>query len=305
MRDLSMIPGLTSERWLNARQRAQETIRNSVKQPVESAYSLPAFSSYPNWLIRGIVGLLAVVAFSAFWISAGKQVSATALILDPLVTDYHRLSGQWVDASILLVLAMGEAGSILFSIAASVLAGDPVHLKRFSFKPTALIFRCFAFICAMFAILANVTITAIHRANGAEFYAWFLTLAAPCLVLAIGLVIERLVMQSLKARAEQKSRYAGALIEYQKTQDDPELHKDFKAVWARAVYDEMIRYKKDRDLILPLVNDDPQIKALLVQREYQNHMVWEAFEMRLDALPRPTLAPPVTESAGAELQTLG
>lgn len=293
--DISHVPGLTSQRFEQARRAAQESIRQSVPKPVEQTYHR-AGSGIPQGVVYAAIAMLLIVAFAAFVISAQKQIVATADILYKMAAEHDQLTPFLAGAGVIAGLALGELGTILFSIAASVLRGEPYTVRRVTFYPTALIFRLFSVGCALFAILANAS---IHTGEGA--FAVYFTYIPPITVIAIGLVVEALVMDTVKTRASQRQRFLAAFAEWELYQNEPERHKTFKSVWARAIYDELGRFKKDRVLIDPLVEKDKQVMALLVQREYQTHMVWEAFSLDVPATPRPIS--PLPESQPGEGQT--
>jgi hypothetical protein len=265
---IESIPHLSAERWQKARQRAIETVRASVPEPDPAHYiSQRGISTFPAWFTRSLIALLVIVAGAAFWMSAGKQVMAAGLLITPLSAS-PRLSSFWGDTAIVLSLAFGELGAILFQVAASVFEG----------RSRRLAFRTFAVLCAALAVIANVSITATHQVGEVAVFEWFMTVLPPVAVLGIGMLIEGLVMHSLKARAEQRSAYQAAMVAYRQAQADPEKHPDFGRTWAKAIFDEMCRYKRDRDLIMPLVEQDHTLMFQLVQREYAEHMAWETFD---------------------------
>jgi hypothetical protein len=265
---IEMIPHLSAERWQKARQRAIDTVRASVPEPDPAHYiSQRGISTFPAWFTRGLIALLVIVAGAAFWMSAGKQIMAAGMLITPLSAS-PRLSPFWGDTAIILSLAFGELGAILFQVAASVFDG----------RGRRLVFRTFAVLCAALAVIANVSITATHQVGEVAVFEWLLTLIPPVAVLGIGMLIEGLVMHSLKARAEQRAAYQAAMVAYRQAQADPEKHPDFGRTWAKAIFDELCRYKRDRDLIMPLVEQDRAVMLQLVQREYAEHMAWENFD---------------------------
>jgi len=68
----------------------------------------------------------------------------------------------------------------------------------------------------------------MHDSGGASVFAWFMTFAPPVNVLAVGLLVESLVMATLKSRSEQKRLYDTDLAEYQRIQSDPTQHVEWK-----------------------------------------------------------------------------
>ena len=114
----------------------------------------------------------------------------------------------------------------------------------------------------------------MHETAGATVYAWFMTFAPPVTVLAVGLLVESLVMTTLKSRGEQKRRFDADLAEYQRLKADPTLHSEWKPVFYRSSYEELIRLKAGREAILPLVDMERNVIPALVQREVMTHNTW-------------------------------
>ena len=263
--DLSSISHLSAERWQQARQRAIETIRSGLPEPRPEHYiSSARISKYPLALVNSIIVMLIIVGLAAFWISAGKQIAAAGLVVDPISASSDRLSPTWGTGGVVAMLAFGEVGSILFLVTASV------------FDMRRRLFTVFAVGSASISVIANVSITATHDLGSVTVFGWFITFMAPITVLAVGAVVEQLIMTSLAARADQQAQYGVALAEYQKAQIDPETQASFKAAWAKAIYDELCRYKKDRDTIETLSSED---QFELLNREYHVHMRWERYEV--------------------------
>src|SRR5260221_13159249 len=107
MNTIDDITGLDITRWERARRLAQEQVRNMVPKPVAEHYSPRGFGRFPTWVTVGMFVMLFVIATAAFWISAGKQITATDLVLMPVVEDYHSLSGPWAEFGIMLNLLFG------------------------------------------------------------------------------------------------------------------------------------------------------------------------------------------------------
>lgn len=281
--DFSLIPQLTAERWQEAKMRAIQIVRESIPEPRPEHYvSDLGISKYPPSLVKGIVVMLIAVGMAAFWISAGKQIAAAGLVIDPISAGSTRLSPIWGNGGVVATLVFGEVGSILFLVCASVFDG-----KRW-------LFNGFAIGSAAVSVVANISITATHDLGSVTVFGWFITVMAPVTVLAVGTVIERLIMSSLEARTDQKMRFAAAAKAYQELQANPESHPTFKVEWPKAIYDELIRYKKDRELILPLSGED---KFELVSREYHTHMLWERYEIKQPRL-KANVSTPVQVASG-------
>ena len=278
---INSIPHLSGNRWEKTIIKAKQQVINALSKPRLDDYVRESMSSIPTGLYRALIAMLAVVAIAAFWVSAGKQISATASLLEPVVKTSDHLSQGWADVSVIGMLALGEIGTILFSVACSVLSED---------RAKAIVFRVASIGCAMFAILANVTIT-MRDNEGSTVYAWFLTLAPPLIVIVVGLVIENLMLRSVKARSEAQREYEIALREYDFYRDKPELHGTFNQRWYSAIYDELCYVRAVKVVIEELVRDNEQYKVVLVKREIDAHQYWAALEVEMTN--RPTLPPQV------------
>jgi len=276
---IEQIPHLNGNRWEKTIIKAKQQVINALTKPHLDDYVKESMNSIPAGLYRALIAMLAIVAIAAFWVSAGKQISATAMLLEPVVKTSDHLSQGWADVSVIGMLALGEIGTILFSVACSVLSED---------RAKAIVFRIASIGCAMFAILANVTIT-MRDNEGSTVYAWFLTLAPPLIVIVVGLVIENLMLRSVKARSEAQRAYDIALRDYDYYRARPDLHPTFNQRWYSAIYDELCYYKGVKVVIEELVHANEQFKAALVKREIDAHQYWAALEVEMTN--RPTLPP--------------
>lgn len=275
---LNSIPHLNSNRWEKTIVKAKQQVVNSLTKPRLEDYVKESFNTASRLQNRVIIGALVVVAIAAFWLSAGKQISATATLLEPVAGDSAHLSRGWSDIGVIASLALGEVGTILFSAACSWLSED---------KFKVIIFRVFSIICAMFAILANITIT-MKYGEGSTLYGWFLTLAPPLTVIAIGLMIESLLMRSVRSRAEAQHAYDTAMKDYDYYCERPEMHPTYNRRWYEGIFDEMCYYRPAKETILALVADNEQYRAVIVLREKEYHDTWALLEASPD---RPTLPP--------------
>ncbi len=275
---IEQIPHLSSTRYERAISKAKQQVVNSLTEPVREHYDKQVGGIMSSGTHRLMIIGLCIVAFAAFTISAGKQITATTMLFDPIAQNSEHLSWVWADASIILGLALGEIGTIIFSVACSMFSEH---------KGKVIIFRVFSIICATLAILANVTITALHDNTGYVVWAWFVTLAPPLTVIAVGLLIESLVMRNMKAQAEAQREYDIDHREYEYYCKKPETHGTYMRRWLLSLYEELCYRKEDRALIEAIVGGDERIKAVIVKREIEAHEYWEAMEVELTG--RPTL----------------
>jgi hypothetical protein len=273
---LAQIAPLNTTRWQRARGEAQEVIRKQFPEPRPNDFIWRArVSRYPVWLTGIILSALAIFAAGMFVVSAGKQVVASDLILHPLTGVYSRLSAIWVDASIVLILLSGELGAILFSAGAALFsAGVSVRIGRLAVHPVQLAFRLAAGACAAFALLANISVSALHTNDMASVsaYGWFLTLMPPILVLVVGLFLERLLLGLLEARALARDEYEKAWLAWEDVQRNPERHPDFGRIWAAAIYEQLLRVSPaNRQKIEQAAELYPGFKTALILAERDRH----------------------------------
>jgi hypothetical protein len=287
---IERIPHLNSNRWEKTIHKAKQQVVNSLTEPHRADYDKQVGSVLTPRVQRLMIIGLCIVAFAAFVISAGKQITATTMLFDPIAQNSEHLSWVWADASIILGLALGEIGTIIFSVACSMFSEH---------KGKVAVFRVFSIICATLAILANVTITALHDNSGFVVWAWFVTLAPPLTVIAVGLLIESLVMRNMKAQLEAQREYDIDHREYEYFRARPEQHTTFKRRWYLSIYEELCYRKEDRLLIEALVNEDQAIKGALVRREIEIHEFWEVMD-----IARPTLPPSMGDTLNTSSQPL-
>lgn len=270
--DLAQVASLDSARWERARNNARETIRNRARKPDPKRFQPRGFGRFPAYVNVGMILLLAVVAASAFWISAGKQIAATDLVLKPVIEDYKRLSTGWVDIGIVLNLLLGEIGTVFFFTASGIFPGAMIRIKSIQINKLALAFRVAGVLCAVFALAANITISAKHPQSDVWFYNWYLTLAAPIIVLFIGLFAERFLLSALDERATMREAYNTAYDGYEKLLNDPEHDPQFRNVWGNEVIDQLRKVSpKNKSAVDGLIELDPDNRSRLFHRERVKH----------------------------------
>ncbi|MCC7452319.1 MAG: hypothetical protein IT324_33265 [Anaerolineae bacterium] len=291
MNPIDEIAGLDTVRWERARSLAQQIVKSTVNKPDKSYYTGQTFSRFPRWVTALTLIVLGVIGVAAFWLSAGKQIAATDLVLMPIVRDYGtRLSPGWADIAILLMLLLSELGTILFSTASGIFPGQPTRIGRWHIRLSALAFRIAAFTCARFALLANITITALHTEDIAHLplFGWFLAVAPPIVVVFIGLFAERLLLTSLEARAIAKEAYDRAYAEWERIQREPDSAPQYRRIWHMQILDQLMKVSPtNRRKLEALIHDQPQLRAELVRREFIRHE-WADFTIEVTPA-RPTM----------------
>lgn len=269
---------LTTERYLNAQQAAKEAVRKRIREPQESDFKVVTVSHYPRWFIGGVVLALLAVMIASFIISAGKQVAASGLMFDHLPTEFARLTSDWANASVISMLVLSELGAILFLVASGTIAmSAPLStIKGHKVNITQWVLRTFAFVCAGYAILSNITITVLDPMdNVGAWLQWSISIFMPVTVLGLGVLMERIVIEELRASNDRQRRYAMAMLEHQATIAAPEKHEHYPEVLIDAIYAEIMRTKKPRDdiptSVLNLILHSQEHKVYFVQAEYAAH----------------------------------
>lgn len=261
LREAAIVP-LSTKGWEDARSRAEAVITGRISTPLRSQFRA-ADSQYPPQLIGVVVALMIAVALAAFYISAGKEIAVVDTVMRGLVVDYARLTLAYVEIAILAALMLSEFGALLFGLGSRVLATR---------RALSRVMRAFQFTCVSIAILGNITITMAHPVVEAFVFDWFLTLAAPVLVIGIGLIVEELLATWLIARQEAIAKYNAALKIWQQATANPETHPDFYSVWGEEILDQLNRRSAhNKKLIAELLDADPGLRIVIVSLEWARH----------------------------------
>lgn len=276
-----MLSPLSAERFERARTYAADQVRKQ-RRPDPATYRGADFSKYPPRVTLAATIALIIVGGAAFWLSAGKQIAASDLILGPLVGHYERLSPFWEDTAILLMLLLGEIGTVLFTTAHAIFGGS--RLVKGAFYGAA-------FLCALFALIGNVTITSLHTSDIASLpvFGWFIAVAPPVVVLFVGLYGERLLLGVLEARATARQAFKNDMDAWEKVQRDPTAHSDYMRLFATAIIDQLRRVSaRNKQILDAMVEANPGAQVALVQREMRAHQ-WANYIGEALALPDPVV----------------
>ncbi len=294
MSDQLTFPILTNTRYASAVERAKQSVKDRLQPPRFEQFKSGAVSEYPRWFfVATLAALFAVLLFS-FVISAGKQAAAAGMLFDHLPSKFGRLSEVWATLSVTFMLLLSELGAVLFLVGAGTLAtaAPKSNLAGRQVNLTAWLFRLFAVLCAGYAIIANATITVLDPVPQAAFLQWAVSIGVPAIVLGLGVMLERLLIDAMRTRNEQFTRYKRALLDYEAVQTDPSKHAEYPAAFASELWSEMIRYKQVRETLETLVSADPQNRRRILATEYQAQrniadVQWEVSEPIPFLLPTP------------------
>lgn len=264
-------PILPAGQYLTVLDATSHQVRSRLMKPVWGQFDTKGVSPYPRWFMALIlVSLIAVLIFS-FFVSAGKQVAAMGLLLDHLPDKFGHLSPFWANASIAFTLFLSELGTVLFLVAAGTLGarGSKVKVGRHSINPGRIILSCFAGLCATYAIVANTTITALDMIREAIVLQWLVAIGVPTIVLGLGMILERMIVEHLKSGSDARLRYEQAQSEYEAYHADPTTHPAYPMILADLLYQEMLKIRSVGGIIKQMVDSDPRYKRLLVSAEYK------------------------------------
>lgn len=280
-------PLLSTERYLNAQQAAKDAVKKRIRKPEERDFKTATVSHYPNWFIYGVIGALIVVMIASFWVSAGKQVAASGLMFDHLPGEFSHLTDTWSNGSIISMLILSEIGSILFLVSSGTIAlsapkatvrrwvDEQGNEHEWAVNITQWVLRLFAFVCAGYAILSNITITVLDPLDSVtSWLQWTVSIFMPVTVLGLGILLERIVIEQLRSSADCQRRYQVAMINYQAALEAPQNHEYYPSLLMDALFDEIRRYKRERDAmgeVWELVQSSEQHRVWLVQAEYAAH----------------------------------
>jgi hypothetical protein len=241
----SIIP-LTTIKWENARMKAEKIVKSRIAEPQRSAYR-NVESKWPRQLVISVGGMILMVMFAAFYVSAIREIEiANAVLHDAVAT--------------ISILAMAEIGALLFGLATRVLESN----KR--------MLRAFQLVCIMIALTANVTVAVSKPIPDALVFDWLITLAAPMLVLGIGLIIEGMLTDWILNRQQTIARFEADYRAYEQMIANISSHPEFNSVWAQTILDELIAASKNnREVITELVEADPEVRANIVYTQWKRH----------------------------------
>lgn len=279
-------PLLTTERYQDAQETAKRLIRERAEEPAWKTFEHRGGQVYPRWFTGVIlVALIGVMIFS-FTISAGKQIASASMLFDPLPDKFNHLSTLWSSTSIAFMLLLSEFGSVLFLVAAGTLAHDAARWR--GVNVVALMFRLFAALCAGYAVVSNVSVTLLDPVPSVGVLQWLTSIGIPITVLGLGTLLERMVVESLKARGKQKVEFEIALRDYQALLADPTKHESWGQIITSTVFEEMIRLKRNReaiDIALAQYGDTPRTKAAIVAAEMKAHEAHDALSVEVSSNP--------------------
>lgn len=289
-------PILTNARYSGVVDRAKQSIQRRLELPKFERFKSGVVSQYPHWFLWAVLTALLCVMVFSFVISAGKQAAAAAMLFDHLPTRFSRLSDLWASVSVAFMLLLSEFGAVLFLVGAGTLstAAPQATVAGRHINVVAWVFRAFAALCASYAIIANATITVLDPVPQAALFQWTVSIGVPALVLGLGVMLERILIDALRSRNEQYAKYQKAVIDYETALAQPEKHPDYGSTFASELWSELIRYKAAREILEALVIDDKANKSRILAAEFQaqrriGEVEWEVSEPIPFLLSKPEL----------------
>jgi hypothetical protein len=293
---IDLFPLLTTERYLNAVDTAKNQVREHIKAPTLEQFHTNSGSIYPRWFVWTVASLLGLVMLTSFFISSGKQVAVFGMVFDDLPTISNHLSTSWSNMSTIFMLLMSEGGSVLFLLAAGTIGEESPKVALFNreINIAKQVFYLFAFICAGYALSANVTATVLDPVVKASFAQWLASIGIPLTVLGLGMMLERIAVSSMRAGREQRFEFDRAMITYQRAVADPTGHEYYKRALFDSLYAEIVRTKTTRTklgVLYEQAETNLEVKKMLVGSEYNAHASMALFDMAVASNPFLSPAP--------------
>lgn len=283
MNEQLRFPLLSAARFAEANERAKEAIRKGLQPPDFEQFKANVVSEFPRWFSVLIWSVLVGVMIFSFVISAGKQAAAAAMLFDHLPSKFSRLSDLWSTISVAFMLLLSELGAVLFLVAAGTLANSAPRMR--SVNVVAWLFRLCAILCASYAIISNATITVLDPVPQAAVLQWAVSIGVPGLVLGLGIMLERLFIDSMRMRTEQKMLYKRAMTDYDTIRNNPALHASWSAVLADEMWREMTKYKRERDMLETIAGDDREVRRTMLILEFQAQRRAETLDWDAEVQP--------------------
>lgn len=283
-------PLLTTERYLNAVDTAKNQVREHIKVPMIEQFHTRSGSIYPRWFVWTVASLLGLVMLTSFFISSGKQVAVFGMVFDDLPSISNHLSTSWSNMSTIFMLLMSEGGSVLFLLAAGTIGEESPKVLVFNreINIAKWVFYIFAFICAGYALSANITATVLDPVAKAPAAQWLASIGIPLTVLGLGMLLERIAVSSMRSGREQRFEFDRAMMSYQRAVADPTEHEYYKRALFDSLYAEIVRVKATRTklgLLYEQAETDLEAKKWVVISEYNAHASMALFDMAVVASP--------------------
>jgi hypothetical protein len=247
--NLSDLKPLTTEQYDQAHQAAIERVKSRIRER-------PNRQQYERELGRlwTITDVLALVIFIA------------ALVISSLhIMEYVRKAvSDHITINQVAYIFLAEASMVLFMVmhvmTSSRRSGRPALLKPLS----------------VHLALAGLAATFIFVANLESGVGLLLSVMPPVFTIGIAINLERLIVASIKRRNEVNERYLSALADYEAATNEPENHSQFRAYFAQALWDRLMRLGTNKRFI----EAPAGFKVAAIQREMQR-------EAWMDAQPTP------------------
>jgi hypothetical protein len=212
---VSQLYNLDPYQRAQARTDACEAIKARYKMPTRADYLAETISEYPQWLQRGMLGMMLVLLTATAIPSFFRMFHAGRTYFLHGINDH-------VQATLVgfAVFIMAETTLISASIAREVLFKGQ-RAKR----AILMVVMLMAF---ALAIVGNWTV-----ANPESLFGLLETITPPVATLAIAMVLEGLALSSLKNRLANERAFQQALAEYRRVTDNPEHDSNWKQIYGQ------------------------------------------------------------------------
>lgn len=214
--EIEVVRHLSLDQWNACVDETKKKIKSDNPAPDLDQYLNTGIDELPPALSNTLIGLLILVAVGALIVSAGKQLIVANLAFSDLLKVTDTLSPLWLITAMIVSLMVGELGCLLFALGASI------------FPSGRHILRVFSIGSASIALIANITVTALHPVEGVVWFQWVTTLFFPLVILGIGYMCEIILVKRVDKRRTAIQRYNEAFAAWQPIDAAPEANKKYK-----------------------------------------------------------------------------
>lgn len=266
--DINRVRWLSPSQWNECIDLAVIEARSQHPLPKLDDFLNSVVPEYPEWVTKRLTILLFLVAIGALVVSAGKQFETADMVLSRVTDATIRVSQFWQSTSLIVLLGVGELGSLLFSLAAGIFGAES--------KANKVVFRSFQILSAIIAIGGNIASTALHTIPEIWLYQWFLTLFLPTLVLGLGLFLEHLLLSGLQHRAKATLAYNIAVEKFKTFNDTIHTTGEYLDALARYVLNKLQEIQANQlKKTFSYSVQFPEFRRMCLAHEWNTHMLKE------------------------------
>lgn len=238
-------PRLSEEDRQAAYAQARELLLTRVQRPERDQYRSAGVSEYPLWLVLTVAVMLIIILLAGAQVSFYRVYRAGYELYLETIPNPSQASRAGYATFLLSefpVIVGFMAGRIYFRGRERWLMAIPVVFGL------------------LVAFTANWVIIQPHT-----FWSWLDTVSPPVAVLSVSLILERVILQALRDRAENERAYNAALSAWQTAVREPERHPAFVGILANVLWDAWKKGKSAKVIGQMPIAD----RRFIVRREMQ------------------------------------